>query len=150
MKLTVHFDGGCRTQHGVAAGAAVVYNEQGDELATRSLALRGANATSPIAEYVALHLGLMLAAEVAGDKAWMTDVTVLGDAELIVRQVDGRYRCMKEHLQPLLEHVHRLMKPFRTCEVREFPKAGPKNKRRWGNTRTDQLANEAMDAVLNV
>lgn len=144
MRLIIHFDGGCSTAKGIAAGAAVLYDEQGNELATRTQFLE--RVTTPVAEYTALHLGLALAAEYAGAEVGQTHVLALGDAELIVRHVDGRYRCTKPHLQAMLAMVKLLMRPFASCEVREFPKAGPQNKRRWGNERADQLASECMEA----
>lgn len=122
---------------GVAAGAAVAYTEAGVELARRAVFL--VDATTPIAEYTGLIVGLQLASELRATrvKAW-------GDAELIVRHVDGRYRCRSEPLQPLLQLVWRLMASFESCEVLEFPKAGPKLKRRYNNVAADALAGEAM------
>jgi ribonuclease HI len=141
MKLICMFDGGCRTSRGVAAGAAVAYDEHGNELATRSQILH--RTTTPVAEYWGLILALQLAHELGG-----TDVTILGDAELIVRQVDGRYACRQAHLRPLLENVRGWMATIPRVEVREFPKAGPRHKRRHGNVHADRLCNEAMDAEL--
>lgn len=139
MKLTAHFDGACSTSRGIAAGAAVIYDEQGNELATRAHFLE--RTTTPVAEYTGLILALQLARELGG-----TEVTILGDAELIVRHVDGRYVCRQKHLQPLLEMVRIHMRAFESCVVREFPRAGPKMKRRYGNARADQLAGECMEA----
>lgn len=138
--ITIHFDGGARPKIGVYAGAAVAYDDDGVELATRAQLMR--DVTVPIAEYTGLILGLNLARELEA-----THVDVLGDAELIVRQVDGRYACRNARLRPLLAMVKLLMEPFEECRVREFPKAGPKMKRRWGNERADQLANECMDGA---
>lgn len=140
MKLTAHFDGGCRAKQNLAAGAAVLYDEGGHEIASRSHVMY--DTTTPVAEYMGLILALELAREHGG-----TDVTILGDAELIVRHVDGRYRCRQEHLQPMLAYVRTLMSHIPHVEVREFPKAGPQMKRRFGNERADQLANEAMNSA---
>lgn len=141
MQVTVHFDGGCRTKAGLAAGAAVVYDEVGSELMTRSHVLR--ETTTPVAEYTGLILGLTMARELRAK-----DVTAMGDAELIVRQVNGVYKCLKPHLIPLLAYVHTLQGMFESCVIVEFPKAGPQMKRRHGNARADELANAAMDAAL--
>lgn len=146
MKFTVHFDGGCRLSKGIAAGAAVIFDEHGNELGTQTQLLRGV--TTPIAEYTGLHIGLQLAARTAGLWTPVSHVTVWGDAELIVRQVDGRYQCRKPALKAMLDMAHLLMQPFASCQVKEFPKAGPHRKRRWGNERADQLAGECMDAAL--
>lgn len=148
MKLVANFDGGCRLSKGIAAGAAVLFDEHGTELATASQPLRGV--ATPVAEYTGLHLALQLAAAHAGPQAAQTTLLVLGDAELIVRQVDGRYRCNKPHLLVMRDMAHLLMRPFAACEVREFPRAGPQRKRRWGNERADQLAGICMDEALRL
>lgn len=147
-KLTIHFDGACSMSKNIAAGAAVLFDDQGNELAHRTQFLT--HVTTPVAEYTALILGLALAAEHAGAEVAQTDVLALGDAELIVRHVDGRYQCKKVHLKPLLGMVRLWSQMFASCEVREFPKAGPKNKRRFGNARADRLASECMDAGVPV
>lgn len=132
-------------KRGIAAGAAVLFDEHGHELVTEAKLLRGV--TTPIAEYTALHLALQIAAAWAGPSARETDLLILGDAELIVRQVDGRYRCEKSHLLVMRDMAHLLMRSFASCEVREFPKAGPDNKRRYGNARADELAGHCLNGL---
>lgn len=138
MKVLVHFDGGCRTSMGIAAGAAVVYDEAGNELKHAAKVLH--RTTTPVAEYTGLILGLRMASELGA-----REVECMGDAELIVRQVDGRYNCTKQHLMLLRNEVWRLGGLFDKAIIREFPKGGPQNKRRHGNVRADALAGEAMD-----
>ena len=139
MKVTMMFDGACSVARGIAAGGAVVYDEKGAELAARGVFLRGR--TTPEAEYAGLITGLEVALELGA-----THIICLGDAELIVRQVDGRYACRKPHLKVLLDRVIRLGGQFELATIRELPKAGPKMKRRHGNVRADALAGMAMDA----
>lgn len=143
------FDGACSMKRGLAAGAAVLYDETGNELATDSHLLRGC--TTPVAEYSGLHLALRLAATHAGAQAALTHLTVLGDAELIVRQVDGRYRARDPRLAAMRDLAHLMMRSFASCEVLEFPRTpGPngKLKRRWSNARADELAGRCMDAAI--
>lgn len=143
VKVIIHFDGGCRMKRNIAAGAAVIFDENGKELATEAKVLR--DATTNVAEYTGLIIGLIRARQIDARQ-----VKVLGDSELVVRQVNGVYRCTKPHLAALRDYVLLLMQCFEACEIIEFPKAGPKNKRRYGNDRADQLANEAMDAALAI
>lgn len=142
------FDGACSMARGIAAGGAVLYDEHGTELAWEARFLQ--RVTTPVAEYTGLQVGLLLAARYAGAQARQSVVTAWGDAELIVRQVDGRYVCRKPHLLVLLEDTRSLMEPFLVCVVRELPKAGPKHKRRWSNVRVDQIAGECLEAGRNL
>jgi ribonuclease HI len=143
VKVVVHFDGGCRASKGLAAGGAVVYDTAGNELAARARFVPGK--TTPEAEYTGLILGLETALELGG-----TDVVAWGDAELIVRHVDGRYQCKAAHLRPYLHKVWELGSRFEHRQVMEFPKAGDKNKRRHLNVRADELANLAMDRQADI
>lgn len=138
MRVIIHFDGGCRISVGRAAGGAVVYDEAGNELAARARYVPGK--TTPEAEYTGLILGMETALELGA-----TDVDILGDAELIVRHVNGVYQCRRPHLRVLLHRVWELGGKFEKRRIREFPKAGPKNKRRHMNVRADELANDCMD-----
>lgn len=144
MKLIAFFDGACSMKRGIAAGAAVLYDEYGVELATDSHLLRGC--TTPAAEYTALHVALRLAAAHVGAEVARTHLTVLGDAELIVRQVDGRYKARDPRMLAMRDMAHLLMRLFASCEVRELPKSGPLMKRRYGNQRADELAGECLEA----
>ncbi len=149
INLTVHFDGACSLKREVGAGAAVLYDAEGTELAYRAVYVSRSThglVTTPICEYMALHVGLMLAADSVRYNMHNCNVLLLGDAELIVRQVDGRYACRKPYLVFMLERTRELMARFNSCEVREFPKAGPKMKRRWGNARADVIAKMCVDA----
>lgn len=139
MRVVIKCDGGCVPGGHVAAGAAIVYDESGNELGRRAKFLKGV--TTPIAEYTGLITGLALAQELGASHvvAWM-------DAELVVRHVDGRYRCRNERLAPMLALVRAHMARFQSAEVRELPKAGPKNKRRHANADADALATECMTA----
>lgn len=146
LRFVCFFDGACSMKRGLAAGAAVLYDDAGTELAVDSHLLR--DCTTPVAEYVGMHLALRLAAAHAGADVASAHLTVLGDAELVVRQVDGRYRALDPRLAAMRDLAHLLMRPFASAVVRELPKAGPKNKRRFGNQRADELAGQCVAAAV--
>lgn len=148
MKLVANFDGGYSVTRGLGAGAAVLFDQDGVELATRAQLLR--QVTVPVCEYTGLIIALQLAREHAGAMLGQTSVKIFGDAELIIRQVDGRYQCRKPHMIALLGMVRLLEQGFVACEILEFPKAGKHNKRRYLNDRADQLCGECMDAEVQV
>lgn len=138
MKVVAMFDGGCL--NGIrAAGAAIVYTEDGVELARRARYMEGPEVTSNIGEYCGLLVALDLAYEYGA-----THVRVLGDSELIIRQYNGRYQCRKDHLKPWLAMVHNASKPFTKVIVEELPKGGKDRKRRNANSEADALATLCM------
>lgn len=141
MMVVALFDGSCL--HGVdGAGAAVAYDEHGVELARRARYLGDASTTTNIAEYNGLLLALGLARDLGA-----TDVEVLGDSELVVRQFNGLYACRRDYLKVLLCEARAAAEALR-CPVlvRELPKAGPTNRRRHGNVEADALAGECRRA----
>jgi len=143
MRVIVKCDGGCVPGGHTAAGAAIVYDEAGTELGRRAKFLQGV--TTPIAEYTGLLVGLQLAMELGA-----TSVTAWMDAELVVRHVDGRYRCQNARLRPMLGLVKAHMARFDHAEVRELPRAGPRMKRRHANADADALATECMTARMDL
>ena len=130
MRLTVNVDGGARGNPGPAAAAAVVRDPAGEILAERSE--RIGTATNNVAEYEALLLGLELAKELRA-----TEVEVIGDSELIARQVRGEYKVRDPNLQPLHDRVSEALAPFDGWTIRNVP--------REENAEADRLVNEALD-----
>ena len=131
-RVRVNVDGGARGNPGPAAIAAVATNPDGDILAERSEAI--GEATNNVAEYRAMLLGIELARELKAD-----EVELIGDSELIVRQVQGKYRVKQDHLRPLHTKV--------IDALRELPKWSIRSVKRAQNERADELVNEALDAA---
>ncbi|MDP9188189.1 MAG: reverse transcriptase-like protein, partial [Actinomycetota bacterium] len=93
-RLTVNVDGGARGNPGPAAVAAVASGSDGEIVAERHELI--GQATNNVAEYRAMLLGIELAKELGAD-----DVELIGDSELIVKQVRGEYKVKQPHLRPL-------------------------------------------------
>ena len=129
-KLTVNVDGGARGNPGPAAVGVVVRNGDGAVLEER--AERIGEATNNVAEYKALLLGIELAAAHGAGA-----VELVGDSELIVRQVEGRYKVKDATLRGLHEEVKRALEGFEGWTIRHV--------RREGNADADRLVNEALD-----
>lgn len=138
MKVTIFFDGGTRVSKGIAAGGAVVYDTEGNELVAAGRFLKGVT-TNNVAEYAGLHLGLELALALGAREA-----DVYGDSEVIIRQVNQVYATRKRHLVPLREKAWELGRRFQKIKINECPK-GKNNLRRDNNERADQLCGMAMD-----
>jgi ribonuclease HI len=88
--------------------------------------------TNNVAEYRALLLGLELARELGA-----REVDVVGDSELVARQVGGEYKVKNAGLKPLFLEAMRALREFDHWSVRPV--------RREGNVRADELVNEALD-----
>ncbi len=131
-KLTVNVDGGARGNPGPAGIAAVVTDDAGEILAERSEAI--GEATNNVAEYRAMLLGIELAGELGAD-----EVELIGDSELIVKQVQGKFKVKQEHLRPLRAQVVEALSGLDSWTIRNVP--------REENERADALVNEALDAL---
>jgi ribonuclease HI len=129
-KLTVNVDGGARGNPGPAAIAAVVRDPEGEVLAERGE--RIGRATNNVAEYRALLLGIELARELEAE-----EVELIGDSELIVRQVEGRYKVKHADMRELHAEVKRALAPFGSWSIRHVKRAE--------NAAADALVNQALD-----
>jgi ribonuclease HI len=130
MKLIVHVDGGARGNPGPAAAACVISSPVGEVLDERSQLL--GTATNNVAEYRALLLGLQCARELGA-----TEVEVVGDSELIAKQVQGIYKVRHEAMRPLHRQALDALGRFEDWSIRTVPRAQ--------NARADALVNAALD-----
>jgi len=129
-KVVVNVDGGARGNPGPAAIAAVVQDPSGGVLEERGE--RIGNATNNVAEYRALLLGIERAAALGA-----SEVELVGDSELVVRQVKGEYKVKDATLRELHAEVKRALAPFTSWTIRHV--------RRELNAEADRLVNEALD-----
>jgi ribonuclease HI len=129
-RLVVNVDGGARGNPGPAAIAAVVQDGEGGVLEERGE--RIGKATNNVAEYRALLLGIERAAALGA-----SDVELVGDSELVVRQVKGEYKVKDANLRELHAKVKRALVPFERWSIRHV--------RREQNSEADRLVNRALD-----
>jgi ribonuclease HI len=132
MKLVVNVDGGARGNPGPAAIGAVVRHPEGDVLEERGE--RIGTATNNVAEYRALLLGIERAAELGA-----SELELVGDSELIVRQVKGEYKVKDAALRELHAKVKRALRPFESWSIHHV--------RREQNAEADRLVNEVLDGA---
>jgi len=131
-KLIVNVDGGARGNPGPAAIGAVVQGADGEMLEERGE--RIGVATNNVAEYRALLLGIELAAAHGA-----SEVELVGDSELIVRQVKGEYKVKDATMRQLHAEVKRSLRPFEKWTIRHV--------RREQNAEADRLVNAALDGA---
>ena len=130
--LTINFDGGSRGNPGPAAIGVVVRDGNGKVL--ERVGEKIGKATNNVAEYKALLRGIELAAEHSG-----TDLELIGDSQLVARQVQGRYKVKSAEIKPLHAEVKRALRGFDSWSIRNVPRAE--------NTEADRLVNEAFDGT---
>jgi ribonuclease HI len=129
-KLTVNVDGGARGNPGPAAIGAVVRDAAGAVVEQRGE--RIGRATNNVAEYRALLLGIELAAAHGA-----SELELIGDSELIVRQVEGKYKVKDATMKELHGQVKAALAPFERWSIRHV--------RREQNADADRLVNAALD-----
>jgi len=130
--VTVHVDGGARGNPGPAAAACVISSPEGEVLAERSELL--GKVTNNVAEYRALLLGLRCARELGA-----REVDVVGDSELIAKQVTGVYKVKHEAMRPLHREALSALSDFDRWSIRTVPRAQ--------NAHADALVNAALDSA---
>jgi len=131
-RVVVHVDGGARGNPGPSAIAAVVTGPDGEELRRRGEAI--GRATNNVAEYKAVMLGIDLAKQLGA-----REVELVGDSELVVRQIKGEYRVKHADLQELHSQVRAALAELERWSIRHV--------RREQNATADALVNETLDRV---
>jgi len=134
VKVIVHVDGGARGNPGPAAAACVVSDPDGEVLEERARLL--GRATNNVAEYRALLLGLERARALGA-----TEVEVVGDSELIAKQVQGLYKVKHPAMRPLYLDAMAALRHFERWSIRTVPRAE--------NARADALVNAALDGAVD-
>ena len=132
-ELVVYCDGGARGNPGPAAIGAVVLDpstEPPARLATVSE--RIGVATNNVAEYRALVAALEAAREFPARR-----IRIRADSQLLVRQLEGRYRVKQPHLKPFFERAKELLAEYESVDLAHVP--------REENTEADALVNAALD-----
>ncbi len=132
MRARLYTDGGARGNPGPAAFAYVLQDEHGDVLAAHGEAI--GVATNNVAEYSALIAGLEKARALG-----VTELEVVSDSELMVKQMRGEYRVKNEALRELSLTAGRLARQVGSVSYTAV--------RREHNKLADRLVNEALDAA---
>lgn len=128
--ITAFCDGGSRGNPGPAGYGVFIQGPGGETLAELSEFL--GRATNNVAEY----RGLLAALEYAL-KSGHSRLRVVADSELLVKQVQGRYKVNSPDLRPLFEEAKRRIARLDAFRIEHVL--------RGKNKQADRLANLAMD-----
>jgi len=135
VRLVLRTDGGARGNPGPSAAGIVVEDSGGRALVRKGILL--GKGTNNEAEYRALIAALEEAARLGA-----REVEARADSQLLVRQVEGRYRVKAANLKPLFARVRELLERFERWRVVHVP--------REENREADRLANMALDACIDI
>lgn len=131
--MIVSCDGASRGNPGPAGAGAQITDDDGIVLAEIAEGL--GEATNNVAEYTAVIRGLERARELGA-----TDVLLRSDSQLLINQLNGRYRVKSPNLLPLHQRVRELAASFVSIEFEHV--------RRERNVEADRLANAGVEAWL--
>ena len=132
MKAKLFTDGGARGNPGPAAAAYVLEAENGVVLAAHGQTI--GVATNNVAEYRGLVAGLEKAIELG-----VSEIEVVSDSELLVKQMRGEYRVKNAALRELSVEAARLARRIGSVTYTAV--------RREQNELADRLVNEALDGA---
>jgi ribonuclease HI len=132
MKLILFTDGGARGNPGPAGIGAVIMNQ--DKKVIKTIKKYIGEATNNQAEYEAIKAGLTEAL-----KMHPHEIECFLDSELVVQQLNGKYKVKDKELQQLCGQVQDMIF-MKFVTFRHIP--------REQNTLADKLVNEALDEAL--
>lgn len=134
-KIVMYTDGGSRGNPGPAAIG--VYIETLDKKYAETIGEK----TNNEAEYAALIFGLKKIKQLVGKaKTKNTEVECFLDSELVVNQMNHRYKLSEEHIQKAFIEIWNLMLDFKKVEF--------KHVLREKNKVADSLLNKALDGKI--
>jgi len=128
--FTVNVDGGARGNPGPAAIGVVLRDADGEIVEAVGETI--GSATNNVAEYRALLRGIELAAAHGA-----THLELVGDSELVVRQVEGRYKVKNAGMKELHAQAKAALAGLDNWSIRHVKRAQ--------NADADRLVNEALD-----
>jgi ribonuclease HI len=128
------FDGCSKGNPGLAGAGAVIYNRD-EEIWCKTYFI-GEKITNNHAEYSGLILGLQNAVELN-----IRSLLVMGDSQLVINHMTGKYKCKSPNLISLYETAKNLEKNFDTIEYKHIL--------RNLNKRADELSNLGLNEYLN-
>ena len=129
-RVVVFTDGASRGNPGPAAIGAIIKDEQGKLIASISQPI--GRATNNQAEYRAI-----IAAMEEAVRLGVEQVDMRSDSELVVEQINGRYRVKNVALRPLYLKAKQLQSQFKGFTITHIP--------RLQNKEADMLAGNALE-----
>lgn len=139
-RIIIYTDGGSRGNPGKGAIGVVFCNEKEQEIKKFGEYL-GDGLTNNEAEYRAVIFGLKKFKALFGKKiAEVSEIEIRSDSELLVNQVNGKYKIEDEKMQKFFMEIWNLKIDFKNVKFKIIP--------REKNKEADRLVNEALNSQL--
>jgi ribonuclease HI len=126
----LYTDGGSRGNPGPAAGAAILFAEDGTQLGRVSQYC--GETTNNVAEYTGLIIGLQMA-----QRKGIDEIDVFLDSELVINQMRSQYVTSNPTLAQKWQEAWTLAKTFQRCDIHHV--------KRENNRDADKLVNLCLD-----
>ena len=131
MTHYLYTDGGSRGNPGPGAIGIVIENSNNEIIYEQSRYI--GTCTNNEAEYTALHQGL-----IAASLKEIQDLECFIDSELVVNQLNGKYKMKNENLKKIYLKIKELQKSFNKISFTHV--------KRGKNKKADALVNDALDS----
>jgi ribonuclease HI len=133
MTLIIYTDGGARGNPGPAAIGVVIGDKKYGEYIGKT--------TNNVAEYQAVIFALKKARQLIGKtKAKEANLEIRSDSQLMINQLNGKYKIKDEKLKPLFVEIWNLKQDFKSVIFKQIP--------REENQQSDKLVNVTLDNLL--
>ncbi len=137
-KVIVYTDGGSKGNPGPSGIGVVICNNNGEVIKEYAEFL-GPRFTNNEAEYQAVIFALKKIKALFGKgKIKELEIEINADSELMIRQLQGRYKILNKNIQPLFLSVWNAKLDFGRVKFKHIP--------REQNKRADELVNQALNA----
>ena len=117
MGIEIYTDGAARGNPGASASGYVIYNSSGRQLAKNTI-YNGIK-TNNQAEYIAIIAALKEVGRLSG---YGEDVDLFSDSELVIKQLNGKYKVRNGSLIPLYEEASSIISKFKSCRLHNVPR----------------------------
>ena len=119
-KVVITFDGGAKPNPGKGYGSYNIRIDGNDKpIHGESEKFYGDNLTSNQSEYIAVTRGCEKIKELFGNNC---KIHIVGDSELVLKQISGEYRVRNEKLIPLNQKLMDYLKEFNSYSVQHRPR----------------------------
>lgn len=130
-KVILHFDGACWPNPGHGSYGWVLYDEDMNEWMSESGDL-GDSCTNNVAEWHGLRAALTTLREIG----WNGSLTIRGDSQLVINQLNEKWRAKKKSLAKLRAECWELLSLIREWRAEWVPRAS--------NTRADEVSTASL------